>query len=267
MIAKDTVKDFVTSNGMGDSVICLHASFRSFGPVDAGPQTIIDGFLEAGCTLLCPSFYYASATFPPGDNYRRNGIDYTAIAELPEISFEDSPDQIDRSMGIIPRTLLDYAAVEREQNPHDCFCALGPQAAALLDNHTLLNVYSGYRNIYDNAMAAFVVLAGVDLTSCTPVHFAEEVAGRVLFRRWAIYHGSKVEVAVGSCSDGFERLTPVVGTLETSALLGDSCMRIFPFNAFIDVIAAEIRRNPTGTACANAGCLRCRDMAAGGRMA
>jgi aminoglycoside N3'-acetyltransferase len=265
IITRKDVVDFINRNNLSNTIICLHSSFKSFGSVFDGPKTIINGFLDTNCTLLCPSFYYESETYPDTMNYENNGIDYSVTNGLPEIDYEELPDQIDKSMGIIPKTILKYKSAIRETNPHDSFCAVGIHSEFLFHDHSPLNVYSAYKNIYNNDMTSYVILAGVNLKSCTPIHFAEEKAGRRLFRRWAIYHNRKVEIEVGSCSDGFDSLSNTVKSIETIDYLGTSKIKIYPFKAFIDIISNVIKNNPTITKCNNPLCLRCKDMISGGR--
>jgi hypothetical protein len=234
--------------------------------VAGGPRLLIDTFLAADCTLLCPAFFYQSETYPPGANYKQNGVDYGAIDPLPAVNYRDAAEQIEASMGIIPKTMLTYAAAQRTQHPLNAFIALGAQADFLLRDQRLLNVYSVYKQIYDNGLPAHIVLAGVDFSACTPIHFAEELSGKRLFRRWAVYHGRTVEVEVGSCSDGFEKLAGVTRPIETVDYLGESRQRLYPFNPFIERVAAAMRAEPAVAACLDKECLRCRDMARGGRV-
>jgi aminoglycoside N3'-acetyltransferase len=265
MLSKQEIADFINRNGLAQTVICLHASFKSFGQVSGGPAALIDAFLAADCTLLCPAFFYESETYPPGANYAQNGIDYAAIEPLPGVNYVDAPEQINPSMGIVPRTILTYPAARRAKNPLNSFTALGGQADLLLADQHLLNVYSAYKQIYRRRLPAYVFLAGVDFTACTPIHFAEEVSGKTLFRRWAVYHGRTVEVEVGSCSGGFEKLGGVAQPIERVDYLGGSRICLYPFNPFIERIAAAMRAEPSSAGCANNSCLRCRDMGRGGR--
>ena len=62
---------FCERNGLEDSVVCLHSSFKSFGKVENGPNTIIDGFLDNHVTLLCPTFYYDGEIYPDEYNYKK----------------------------------------------------------------------------------------------------------------------------------------------------------------------------------------------------
>jgi len=174
MLHKKNVDDFIRRHSLGKAIICLHASFKSFGKVAAGPSLLIDAFLAADCTLLCPAFFYESETYCPGENYRTNGVDYATVGTLPAVNYVDAAEQIDVSMGVVPRTILKYPSAQRTRNPLNSFTAIGSQAGSLLQDQHLLQVYSAYKAIYQNSLPAYIVLAGVDFSSCTPIHFAEE---------------------------------------------------------------------------------------------
>lgn len=267
VVTKRSVVEFIARNRLGESILCLHSSFRSFGEVEHGPKTIIDGFLEQGCTLVCPAFYDESHAPPPKQSYLQNGIDYSRFAELPQNSFSADPDQVEKSMGIVTRTLLRYPNSQRTKNPSQSFVVIGSSAGALTRGQSLLKAYSVYKNIDRRKENSFILLAGVDLTACTPIHFAEERAGRTLFRRWAVDHGKTVEVEVGSCSDGFEKIRDFTRRLEHVDVLGNSPIRIYPFRQFIETVSEVIRAHPEVTHCGHEDCLRCQDMMKGGRSA
>ena len=61
----------------------VHVSVRSFGGLEDGPATIVDGVLAAGSTVLAatmaPDLFGIAA--PPDDRPSRNGIDYASIAD------------------------------------------------------------------------------------------------------------------------------------------------------------------------------------------
>src|ERR1022692_3169306 len=64
--------------GIENRAVCLHSSLRSHGHVDGGATTVVDAFLDAGATLLVPTFggsRYA-VTAPPDLRPPRNGISY-----------------------------------------------------------------------------------------------------------------------------------------------------------------------------------------------
>lgn len=267
MLDQAAVSECLDRQNLSGGVLCLHSSYKSFGPCKNGPATVIEGFRANNTTLLCPSFYYRGGTYPPeGENekWTNNGIDYTTIDRSNPQSYENLPEQIDPSMGIIPKTLLQIPGVYRSCSPENSFAAIGPLAQQLCAVQTNIDVYAPYKEIHRSGVKAFIVLAGVDLTSCTPVHYAEELAGKGLFRRWVLHHGTPVEICVGSCSEGFEKLAPHTRDLERRFKIGDSTVHVYEFSAFVERVAQVLKQDPGCTACDNPDCLRCREMAAGG---
>lgn len=275
MVGKSDITGLIRRNGLENSVVCLHSSLKAFGRVRNGACDVIDAFLDSGCTLVCPAFFYDSAAFPERE-YKRNAMDFAslkanpALLSFPGVAYRELPSQIDRSMGIIPRTLLSYPQSLRTRNPMNSFCVCGPLADALVRGEAesvrggVYPAYPVYRNIFrSSAMRAFIVLAGTDFTSCTPIHFAEEATGKRHFRRWAVYFSETVEVELGSCSEGFENLRPFLRGLERTDTAGNALARIYPFREFVARTADVIRSNPELTVCAER-CARCVDMSRGG---
>jgi aminoglycoside 3-N-acetyltransferase len=167
-------------------------------------------------------------------------------------------------MGAIPARILERPTRIRGDHPLNSFTGLGSRAAELIAEQAPRNVYDPLKKIYLGP-PAYLVLAGVDLTKATAIHLAEERSGRRLFRRWALAAGgAECEVEAGSCSEGFENLTPAVKGLEKQIMVGTSRWRIFPFTGFINAIVSAIQKNPSITHCADLDCARCNDAVQGG---
>lgn len=259
----------VRNAALSGKVICLHSSFRSFGPVDGGPATIIDGFLTEGCTLLVPTFSFGFGVSPPDDpalRPARNGSNYDAFPPAspgPSTLYTPESPLVSRSMGVIPATLLHREGRVRGAHPLNSFAALGPLAAELVAGQRPLRVYAPLEALA--RLGGSVVLAGVGLTRMTLLHLAEKLAGRTPFRRWyAGPSGETLMAEVGSCSDGFDRLEPALTPLMTERLVGESRWRILPAASALEAAAGAIRRDPMITHCGNPDCDRCRDAVLGG---
>lgn len=252
----------IRAAGLKNGIVCLHSSLKSFGVLEGGPDALLRAFLDCGCTLLAPTFTYACEV-PPERVIDQNGCDDDYDFD-PAVPYDQDSAMIARDMGAIPARLLGIEGRVRGNHPLNSFAALGPLADELIAAQGPLNVYGPYKAAYQHP-AAFVVLAGVDLTSATPVHFAEERAGRHLFRRWArhLKYGIQ-EIEVGSCSEGFNNLAESLAGIETRVQAGQSDWRVYPLRDFVDTLTAVISDNPSITRCADPSCIRCRDSVHGG---
>ena len=79
-----------------------------------------------------------------------------------------------RSMGKIAETFRKQKGVLRSAHPQSSFCASGPQASYVIDNHSLafgMGENSPLARIYD--LGGFVLLLGVGHSSNTSIHLAE----------------------------------------------------------------------------------------------
>jgi aminoglycoside 3-N-acetyltransferase len=266
-LAQARILEAVGKSGLSNRVVCLHSSLKSFGRVEGGADAVIDAFLEAGCTLIVPTFTYAcQVPAPPGWSLEQNGENPNRFANRePVEAFDRDGNQITREeMGAIPARILLRAGRMRGNHPTDSFTGLGPLAAGVIADQSPLNVFGPFKRIYAGPPAR-LLLAGVGLTAATAIHFAEELSGRRLFRRWGrLAGGTEIEVEEGGCSEGFENLAPAVASLEQRVVVEESLWRIYPFREFIDAAASAIRQNPAVTHCGDPACPRCNDAVKGG---
>lgn len=262
--AKD-VRTAVEEVGIAGFPVCLHSSLRSFGPSAGGPRTVVDGFLDAGCTLLLPTFTgWYRAQPPPGRRLERNGYDYDRweswwVSDRP---YTSDTTECGEEMGAIARFVAAMPDRNRGEHPRCSFCSVGPRAAKLVEGQTPMRPYRIFENLVDGD--GWVVLAGVGLDRMTLLHHAEERAGRELFRRWTPGpDGRPVECKIGGCSAGFENLASSLTSVERQARVGESAWRAFPAGDALHVAAGAIRADPGITHCGE-DCPRCDDAVAGG---
>lgn len=69
--------------GIAGEALCLHASLRSFPKLERGPETLVDGLLSTGSTVMVAtvSGQWFGVPAPPDDRPTRNAIDYLATDE------------------------------------------------------------------------------------------------------------------------------------------------------------------------------------------
>jgi aminoglycoside N3'-acetyltransferase len=261
-----TIRQSIRALDLSGRILCVHASIKSFGFVVGGSSAVLQAFLQEGCTVVAPTFTYECETLPPaGREISRNGMDYLHphARSLP-MRFERYGIFVSREMGALPQELLRTRRHIRGGHPLNSLTAVGSLAEEIIQTQNPLNVYGPYQHMYARGNA-WLALLGVDLTKATPIHYAEQRAGRTLFRRWGMdSDGTVVECEAGSCSEGFAKLDPLVAPGETRTLVGDSLWRVFPFREFIDAATLAIQGNPNITRCGEPDCPRCRDAVEGG---
>lgn len=262
---KKYIVEAIHTLNLANQSVCIHASLKSFGHVAGGCQTIIDAFLESGGTILVPSFTY-HYLIRPETEIKRNGIDYAAFFGewIPtEDYYRPETTEIAADLGAFPRAVVENPARVRGNNPINSFTALGPRAAALVAAQSPTEVYAPIRRLYEEKGA--VLMMGTDLTAMTALHYAEQMAGRNPFVRWARdRNGKTIEVLTGSCSEGFHRFDRILAQCEERIKVGNSLWRKFPAKRLIELAATAIREDGMITHCGNPDCERCNDAVAGG---
>jgi aminoglycoside 3-N-acetyltransferase len=268
MITIEDIRKAIQNLNLSNRPVCIHASLRSFGWVKGGPLAVVDGFLAEGCTVVVPTFSYDLAAQPPVDmRPLRNGYDYDTIEEpVPGSSRIYTPKSTAFSreyMGAIPAAVMAMPRHVRGNHPLNSFTAVGPLAHDLISTQEPMNVYGPLKALAETKGA--VVMMGVGLNRMTLLHLAEQMAGRNLFRRWANGpDGQPMQVEVGSCSEGFVNLEPILLPITAEAKVGASVWRVYPVKETLATAAKEIRANPRLTHCDDANCLRCQDAVLGG---
>lgn len=206
MIHPEQLDEAVEELGLSDRPVMVHASLRSFGET-VSADTLLDIFLNRGCTVLVPAFTEPQFGVTAPDTLRpaRNGVDYATPAEP---SGHNGPiysvdcGLINAHLGAFPAKLIGRTAAVRGAHPLNSFAALGPLAADLIAAQSPADVYGPVRELAEHGGA--ILLIGVGLNRMTAIHLAEQQSGRRLFQRWARDEGGLVSTfEVGSCSEGF----------------------------------------------------------------
>ncbi|GAC1503042.1 MAG: hypothetical protein NVS2B12_13420 [Ktedonobacteraceae bacterium] len=171
--------------------------------------------------------------------------------------------EIDLSMGFIPTAVVYWPERTRGNHPLNSFVAIGPLAQQLIKDQNALDVYAPLRALTERDGA--IVLMGVGLERMTFLHYAEQQAGRVPFRRWANGPDHKPQlVAVGSCSEGFDHFNSLLAPFNQQFLVGESIWQVFPTHETLKAAVAAIKRDPFITHCDESDCERCADAIRGG---
>lgn len=261
-----TIRNAIENLGLTGKPTCIHSSFRSFGLFDGGPQALIDGMLEAGCTVMVPTFSWGFLVSPPhGFNYVQNGVYFWDDPPAsPLTGFTPECNEIDiATMGAIPKCVLEMPGRVRGNHPLCSFTAIGPESHNLIDGQTYIDVYAPFDRL--EQAGGSIILMGVGYNKCTLLHHAESRAGIQLTRRWArAANGEVVETANGSCSSGFDKLEDTLASIANTKWVGRSYWRAFSASAALRLATDAIKRDYSIRHCGHPDCRNCNDVSKGG---
>ena len=156
-------------------VLLVHSSLSTMGWVCGGVVAAIIALQEVlgvNGTLVMPA-HSTDLSEPSEWQYPPVPESWWPVirATMPAYHLDLTPTRL---MGIIGETFRKQKGVLRSAHPHYSFCARGPQASQVINNHSLafgMGDGSPLARIYD--LAGFVLLLGVGHDRNTSMHLAE----------------------------------------------------------------------------------------------
>ncbi|HSQ40259.1 MAG TPA: AAC(3) family N-acetyltransferase [Anaerolineales bacterium] len=244
----------------GQAVIA-HGSFKSLGEVQGGPKAVIDSLVNACGSLVMPTFTYGTMVTPlvgPPNNALDYGAEETnrkhaSAGTLDAVPFRrDMP--ADEEMGILAETLRRHAAAKRSLHPILSFA--GVNADFALERQTLYDPLAPIGALAEKN--GWVVLIGVDHSVNTSIHYAEKLAGRKQFIRWALARRRILQCpGFPGDSAGFNEIAQhLVNDVETVAI-GEARVQAVQLNNLFDRVKLLIKTNPQALLCLRRDCARC----------
>jgi aminoglycoside 3-N-acetyltransferase len=234
--------------------VIVHASFSSFGDVRGGPEVLLGALQGSFASLIMPTFTSRPAVIPEVGP-EGNAIQYGSGKEsnlLAEFFKPDMP--TDKIMGIVPEALRKLPGAYRSSHPLLSFAGL--QAETALASQTLSDPLAPIQALVEKA--GWVLLIGVDHTVNTSIHYAEKLAGRKQFLRWALTaEGVRECPGYPGCSDGFQALAPRVEAVTHRTIIGNSVLQAVPLMDLVRAVMACLAEDPLALLCQRANCERC----------
>ncbi|MBI5935220.1 MAG: AAC(3) family N-acetyltransferase [Chloroflexi bacterium] len=248
----------------GQAVIA-HGSFKSLGRVQGGPRVVVDALARSCDALIMPTFTYDTMVTPlvgPPNN----ALDYAAeehtrqrqdgVSALDAIPFKRAM-PADVEMGVLPETLRRRPDATRSLHPILSFAGVNAEFA--LQRQTMYDPLAPI-----GALAAkngWIVLIGVDHTVNTSIHYAEKLAGRKQFTRWARLRKRIVECPnFPGDSSGFNEIASYLDNDVVTVTIGEARVQALPLNSLIDRVKILLRTNPLALLCQRNECMRCNEV-------
>ena len=240
--------------GLKDNPVIAHASLRPFGFIEGGAQAVLEAMLVSFAGIIMPTFTYKTEIIPDV-GYPNNGITYGSGQDLNKLAVPFQPDMpADRMMGILAETLRHHPSSTRTSHPLLSFA--GINADLVLFTQTLYEPLAPIGALAE--LDGWVVLMNVDHTANTSIHYAEKLAGRKQFVRWALVGDRVVECPnYPGDSSGFYAIEPYLTSDTRRVQLGEGVIRAISLQRLFDVVQELIRKDPLALLCEREDCERC----------
>lgn len=235
--------------------VIAHASLSTFGNVRGGAETLLNALLATFGRVMMPAFTYKTMLIPeqgPADNALEygSGQDLNRMAE-----FFHADMTADRLMGTVAEALRCSSLARRSTHPILSFAGIGVEAA--LETQSLAEPLAPIGWFHE--AGGWVVLLGVDHTVNTSIHYAERLAGRMGFVRWALTPNGVVECpGFPGCSQGFQALAPDLEGVVRAAGVGSTVIQAMPLADLVKRTLSRLASDPFALLCNSEYCLYCR---------
>lgn len=246
------------------SKLIVHASLKSFGYVDGGAEAVCAALVETCGTVLAPAGTWDLTGIgpPPGIARPHNAYDPASSweafdEELAQATAFSLDLPVDRELGRIPETLRLTHSPARSAHPLFSYITVGDAADDAIAAQRLdwpLGPIEALQHLNGD-----VLLLGVDHTSNTAIHLAEQLLGRSRFHRYAKTADSTwTELPnIPGASHHFNTLEPAVRSATRELHIGQSRVRRIPVSAVVATARHLILDNPTALLCTNNPTCRC----------
>lgn len=239
---------------LGNKPAIAHASLKSFGAMDGGAETVLEALLASVSGLIMPAFTYKTM-ITPEVGPPNNALSYRRQRDLNRMAvpFQHAM-TVDPMIGTLAETLRNYPGATRTAHPILSFVGLHMDDALL--NQTLYNPFAPIGWLADHD--GWVLLLGVDHTVNSSIHYAEKLAGRRQFVRWA-WTGNRIVECHGfpGCSEGFEAIRPDLDNVSRRAQVRESYIEAIPIRSLLQAVEIRIKKDPLALLCQRDKCERC----------
>src|SRR5574341_395880 len=157
-------------------------------------------------------------------------------------------------MGVLSEALRRHRRARRTAHPILSFA--GVYADKFLAAQTLQNPLGPIGALAE--ADGWVLLLGVDHTVNTSIHYAERLAGRKQFTRWALLPDRILECpGFPGDSAGFDAIAPDLISDARHVMVGSATVQALPLRVLIQAVDARLKADPLALLCARSDCQRC----------
>ena len=250
------------SLGLQDKPVIAHAALKPFGFIEGGAEAVLDAMLVSFASIIMPTHTYKTEIIPDVGP-PNNGLTYGSGERSNQLAAPFRPEMpADRMMGILPETLRNHPTATRTAHPILSFA--GIRADLTLFTQTLYDPLLPIGALAEQD--GWVVLINVDHTVNTSIHYAEKLAGRKQFIRWALVGDRVVECPnFPGDSMGFQGIEPHLLFETRRVQVGEGLIQAVSLQRLLDLVQELIIKDPLALLCERIDCERCNAVRATGR--
>ncbi len=250
----DTLRSTFQELDLANHPVIAHASLRPFGYIQNGADAVLQALIESVQSVIMPTFTYRTMITPavgPENNGISYGGDEYYNREAKPFTIEMPADPL---MGILPETLRNHPVAKRTTHPILSFA--GMEADRFLDTQTLQEPFAPIGALAEED--GWVVLINVDHTVDTSIHYAERLAGRRTFLRWALLPDRVMECPnFPGDSSGFNTISKHLRADTRRVDLEEAFIQAVPLKKLFEVVQELIKKDPLALLCHRTDCERC----------
>jgi len=251
----DTLKSAFQELGLAGHPVIAHASLKPFGYIQNGADAVLQALSESMQSVIMPTFTYRTMITPevgPPENGISYGSDEYYNREARPFTMEMPADSM---MGILPETLRNHPLAKRTSHPILSFAGIGAEQI-LETTQTLQEPFAPIGALAEED--GWVVLINVDHTVNTSIHYAEKLAGRKNFVRWALLQDRVVECPnFPGDSSGFNAIAKYIQPDIRRVDLEEAFIQAIPLKKLFIVVQGLIKKDPLALLCHRTDCERC----------
>ena len=254
MIDYDELKAAFAALGLANHPVIAHASLQPFGYIQNGADTVLDALLDSVKSLIMPTFTYKTM-ITPEVGPPNNGVTYGMEKDLNKMAQPfDMNMRVDSMMGMLPEALRNHPDASRTSHPILSFA--GVNSGPILGAQTLYEPLAPIGALADED--GWAVLINVDHSVNTSIHYAEKLAGRKQFIRWALAGNRVVECPnFPGDSTGFNTIAAYIKPDTLRVELGEAFIQAVSLKRLFDAVQELIRNDPLALLCQRIDCERC----------
>lgn len=240
--------------GLADKPVIAHASLKRFGHFQGGANLVLRTMLASFKSVMMPAFTYKTMVTPEVGP-PNNGIKYGSETDLNKMAEPFKPAmRADPMMGMLPETLRSHTSAKRTSHPILSFA--GINADEFLDTQTLYEPLAPIGALAE--AGGWVVLINVDHTVNTGIHYAEKLAGRKQFVRWALL-GDRVAQCSNYPGDssGFNAIEEYIKPDTRRVPIGEGFVQAISLKRLFEAVGEMIKKDPLALLCQRTDCERC----------